>query len=296
MPSPMPVGERYGPSRTAARSAMPGPLIADRDQQSSCGAVLPSSRNSTVPAAGVLEGVARDLRHRGRDARLVLAVEAEQRRDLARALAREHDVALVANRHLEKSAASRALPQHDDGRVVAAAAEVAIEDRRRSASDGAPRAPDSGRSVQSRDEPVGVQHEQPHRRATGTELLDPADVVAGGAVVRDQAPGSRPSARIVAGDVPDAGEADDAPPAVDLGDRDGGAARRSRARRGSASRSPTAASRGRWRKIVDRARPTPPPRAARDRGRRTRARRMRSGVVCERPGVARDVLARSRGR
>jgi hypothetical protein len=48
-----------------------------------------------LPAVRVAKCVARDLGDRGRDARLVLRVELEQRGDLARALARQHDVGLV---------------------------------------------------------------------------------------------------------------------------------------------------------------------------------------------------------
>ena len=48
-----------------------------------------------APAAGVAVGVARDLRDRGGDARLVLRVEAEALGDLSRALARGDDVMLV---------------------------------------------------------------------------------------------------------------------------------------------------------------------------------------------------------
>ena len=58
---------------------------------------LAFDRELDLAAAGVAEGVARDLGHRGRDARLVLRLEAEQRGELARALARDHDVLLVAD-------------------------------------------------------------------------------------------------------------------------------------------------------------------------------------------------------
>lgn len=46
--------------------------------------------------AAVAEGVARDLGHCGREPRLLLRVDAEQGRDLARALPREDDILLVA--------------------------------------------------------------------------------------------------------------------------------------------------------------------------------------------------------
>jgi hypothetical protein len=50
----------------------------------------------------IAEDVARDLRNRGGDARLVLVVEAEERRDLAGALAREHHVVLEADLEREE--------------------------------------------------------------------------------------------------------------------------------------------------------------------------------------------------
>src|SRR5581483_10044609 len=48
-----------------------------------------------APAAGVAEGIARDLGHRGGDARLILSIEAEQLGQPARALAADHDIALL---------------------------------------------------------------------------------------------------------------------------------------------------------------------------------------------------------
>jgi hypothetical protein len=52
-------------------------------------------RELDLAAAGVAEGVAHDLGHGGRDARLVLASKPSSRRDLPRALARAHHVLLV---------------------------------------------------------------------------------------------------------------------------------------------------------------------------------------------------------
>jgi hypothetical protein len=57
-------------------------------------AVLLDQENGT-PAESQLAGAARHFRHRGRDAHLVLLRKAEQRRDLARALAQQHHVLLT---------------------------------------------------------------------------------------------------------------------------------------------------------------------------------------------------------
>src|SRR5581483_375050 len=56
-----------------------------------------------LAATRVRHGVARDLRDGGRDAGLVLGVEAEEAGDLARALARENDVALRVERERQNA-------------------------------------------------------------------------------------------------------------------------------------------------------------------------------------------------
>ena len=73
----------------------PGPRSRTRDHQR--GRRRASSSNVTLPPRGVLEGVAGDLRDRRRQPGLVLRVEAEQPRDLARPLAGEHDVVLASD-------------------------------------------------------------------------------------------------------------------------------------------------------------------------------------------------------
>ena len=72
-------------------------FVRDNDAEELRGR-LPLDREMNLAAAGVAEGVARDLRHGGSDADLILVLEAEQLRDLARALARRHHVAFVLNR------------------------------------------------------------------------------------------------------------------------------------------------------------------------------------------------------
>ena len=62
-----------------------------------CGAVLAFEQILDLAAAGVVEGIARDLGNRGRDAGLILRVEAEQPGDLAGALARGDRIVLVAD-------------------------------------------------------------------------------------------------------------------------------------------------------------------------------------------------------
>ena len=99
----MPVVERYCPLSTCATSAMPGPLSLTRTTQQLRRA-LAFERELDLAAAGVAEGVARDLRNGGGDARLVLSVEAEQPGDLARALARHDHVLLVLERRLSGAA------------------------------------------------------------------------------------------------------------------------------------------------------------------------------------------------
>ena len=75
---------------------MPGPRSVTRTSELRIGR-RPRAELSPA-AAGVLEGVARDLGDRGGDAGLILGVEASRRGDLARALAREHDVLLGSDR------------------------------------------------------------------------------------------------------------------------------------------------------------------------------------------------------
>ena len=71
MPRPMPVDERSGRRGSSSRSAMPGPRSLTRTS-SSGGGLRPRCRTRPA-AAGVLEGVARDLGDGGGDAGLVLA-------------------------------------------------------------------------------------------------------------------------------------------------------------------------------------------------------------------------------
>ena len=90
------------------------PAVADADHERLAG-LSPSTRNSTLPPPGVLEGVAGDLGDGGGDARLVLGVEAQQPGDLPGSLAGQHHVLLQADLQAEDgllmlppSAASRA--------------------------------------------------------------------------------------------------------------------------------------------------------------------------------------------
>ena len=95
-------------------------------------------------------------------------VEAEQLGDLARALAREHDVVLVARCSSVRSGGLIAASRSDDhGRVVAAAAVVAVEHAGDERGMALREARDSASSFQCDAEPVGVQHEQRRPRGHG---------------------------------------------------------------------------------------------------------------------------------
>jgi hypothetical protein len=85
MPMPMPVEERYRPARIA------------HPHQQSLGRIAPFHEHLDLPAARVHERVAGNLGHRGGDAGLALAVEAQAGGQIARALAHRHHVLLVAD-------------------------------------------------------------------------------------------------------------------------------------------------------------------------------------------------------
>ena len=226
---------------------MPGPRsVISTDEDLRRGAALEPELD--VAAARVLERVARDLGHRRGDARLVLGVEAEQRRDLPRALAREHDVALVADRHPQESRASRPPPAARPPTCRRGRGGNRGTGRRRSASDAARRARDSGRTSSARSSPSECSTSvAPVGQGYVNSWMLP-HVVPGGAVVRDQAPGAAVG-QDGPRDVADARRSGRRRARVDLGDRDGGAARRRAARRGCARGSRPVASVSRWRKM-----------------------------------------------
>ena len=87
----------------------PGPPVADVDEQD-LRRRLSLHHELDRAAAAVAEGVARDLRHGGGEASLVLEVEAEQRGDLARALPGGDDIVLPRDRHGQHRPAHAALP------------------------------------------------------------------------------------------------------------------------------------------------------------------------------------------
>ena len=95
-------GRAVAPVEDRVEVADAGPRSLDADHQE-LRRVAALDRELDLAAARVLERVAGDLGDRGGDARLVLALEAEARRDLARPLARRHDVLLVADPKSEMS-------------------------------------------------------------------------------------------------------------------------------------------------------------------------------------------------
>ena len=96
IPRPMPVCDSYRPSRIVDRFANPGAVVGHFDnEQLRRGA--PFHRVLDSAAARVVESVAGNLGNRGRDAGLILRVEAQQPGDLPGALAGVHRIVLVAN-------------------------------------------------------------------------------------------------------------------------------------------------------------------------------------------------------
>ena len=175
---------------------------------------------------GVLEGVAGDLGHRGRDTRLVLHVEAEEPAICRRALPRQHHVALAADRRPTGGSGSCGRPaRHHDRRVVAAAAKVAVQD----AGDQHGMAPDqAGIGVEG---PVRARARRSaapawSRRPGVRELLEPSDLVA-----QRSRGATRASAGVAAEDrspamFPTPANGRRSRRAVDVGDRHRGPARR----------------------------------------------------------------------
>ena len=86
-----------------------GTGVADADDEE-LGTRLALHPEVHLAAAGIGEGVARDLGHGRRDAGLLLHVEAEERGDLPGALAGRHHVVLVVDRHGQHGDAHRATP------------------------------------------------------------------------------------------------------------------------------------------------------------------------------------------
>ena len=151
-PMPRPARERLRPFRMASRSAMPGPLVADHDAEAAARCDAASSANSTSPPPRVGQGVARDLRDRGGDARLILPVEAEQLGDAARAAAAppRRRLGLPVERACERACGSlSARSGHQHRGVVAAAREVAVQHRGHQHRMRAQQARDSGRATSS---------------------------------------------------------------------------------------------------------------------------------------------------
>ncbi len=77
---------------------MPGPLSQMR-MAKRCGVVAGVEDEFGAAAARIAVGVARQLRHRGGDAGLVLSIESQQFGDAMRALTDRDDIALVLDRH-----------------------------------------------------------------------------------------------------------------------------------------------------------------------------------------------------
>ena len=165
-------------------------LVTHADhQQLRCGLAL--EHELDLAAAGITERVAGDLGYRGRDARLVLAVEIEQRRDLPGSLAGHDDMVLTLDRQRQQNlahAAAGALSagrSDEDSHVVAAAIVVAIEYT-------CNRAPDAGSEARIVVEiPVCIQAVRMHdQQRIGAKLkgefLHTAHVVPDRAIVRDQ--------------------------------------------------------------------------------------------------------------
>ena len=94
---PSPVDETYRPSRMSLSRAIPGPRSVTRATSSAAALAFTSELDAAT--TGILVRVAGDLRHRGREARLVLPIELELGRELTCALAGEHDVVLAHELH-----------------------------------------------------------------------------------------------------------------------------------------------------------------------------------------------------
>ena len=93
----MPVGDSVAAVEDVVEICDPWSLVADLDEE--LGLVYRVDRVARPPAARVLKRVACELGHCGGDPGLVLRIEAQQRRDLASALAGDHDVLLALDRH-----------------------------------------------------------------------------------------------------------------------------------------------------------------------------------------------------
>ena len=163
---------------------MPGPSSV-----TSISSRPPVAAKSTRPPPGVAMRVARELRDRRGDARLVLAVEAQQAGDVAgagpRARPRPDRCAARRGRSRRGSRARRLPAGHDDARVVAPALVVAQQQRGDDERVAADEAGVLG-EVPAAPAAVGVQHEQ----APGLDLVvvgvDALDPVPERAVERGQ--------------------------------------------------------------------------------------------------------------
>ena len=109
---------------------MPGPRSRTRITSAGDGPDLDDELDT--PAAGILNGVAGDLRGGGGDPRLVELGEAQQPGDLPRPLPGQHDVGLEADLQSSGGACSwptaPPLPRHQNRHVVAASLVVPVED------------------------------------------------------------------------------------------------------------------------------------------------------------------------
>ena len=188
----MPVGDGTRPSSTRRRVGDAGPVVADTRDEQRCGRRRASIDELDAAAAGVAEGVARDLRHRRRDARLVLRVEAEQRaRSAARAGAPATTSCVVAHRRASGAAVGSCGPPRSAGRPRTVTSsrprrEVAVEHAGDERRDGAIAGPGSRRGPARADRPSECMTSSDSAAPRVRELLDPPRLVPDDAVVRHQ--------------------------------------------------------------------------------------------------------------
>ena len=170
---------------------MPGPLSLHGD-----GERLDSSRssaNSTRPAPGVARHVSRQLRHGGRDARLVLCVEPERVGDLPRALARQDDV--FVTRDLDGQQTRHATPPFLTTTTLASSRGRAMIAKEHGGNDvGAPRR----QAIAGRQRPVGADAVAVHDEEAAAwplvgEVLHPPHDVTGNARKADEMTAAAPS-------------------------------------------------------------------------------------------------------
>jgi hypothetical protein len=188
MPSPMPVLEEYSPFRMAVQIADAGAPVRDADDED-LRRRLALHGELHAAAAGILKCVARDLRYGRGEPGLLLTVEAQQRRNLARALAGGHYVLFVSDFSVQNGSiripvAPPALPRRSRHRGRGHSPGTT---RRQSGWDAA-RAAGVGIERPMRLQAVGVHHQERAGFPGISELRDFPCLVPGGTGKRYEAP------------------------------------------------------------------------------------------------------------